>query len=150
MEVSRVTLRASAAVGQQAGAFICALAEQVGLPHARTYRLRLAADEIVTNIAVHGYRGRPGPVELVAGIDPDAVWLSILDEAPPFDPTTHDPAPRLEAGADHEDEGGFGLFLALRGLDDFRYGRTGGRNENTLIVRRPVDHAGEPHRTETP
>jgi anti-sigma regulatory factor (Ser/Thr protein kinase) len=150
MEANRVTLHASAAAGQQVAAFVCSLAEQVGLPEGRAYRLRLAADEIVTNIAVHGYRGRPGPVELVGGVEPDAVWLSILDEAPPFDPTTHDPGPRLQAGPDHEGEGGFGLFLALRALDDFRYGRSGGRNENTLIMRRPVGGTVGPRRTENP
>jgi anti-sigma regulatory factor (Ser/Thr protein kinase) len=149
MEANRVTLRTSAAAGQQVAAFVCSLAERVGLSEGRAYRLRLAADEIVTNIGLHGYHGRPGPVELVGGIDPDAVWLSIIDEAPAFDPTGHDPGPRLQAGPDHDGEGGFGLFLALRGLDDFRYGRSGGRNENTLIMRRPVGDRPGPRRTET-
>lgn len=149
MDADRVNLRTSAATGRQVAAFVCALAERVGLPESRAYRLRLAADEIVTNIGVHGYHNRPGPVELVGGVDRDEVWLSIIDEAPPFDPTTHDPRPRLAAGADHDGEGGFGLFLALRGLDDFRYGRSGGRNENTLIMRRPADGTAGPRRTET-
>jgi serine/threonine-protein kinase RsbW len=149
VEADRVNLRTSAAAGRQVAAFVCALAERVGLSESRAYRLRLAADEIVTNIGVHGYHNLPGPVELVGGVDPDAVWLSIIDEAPPFDPTTHDPRPRLAAGPDHQGEGGFGLFLALRGLDDFRYGRSGGRNENTLIMRRFVDGTAGPRRTET-
>jgi serine/threonine-protein kinase RsbW len=145
----RVTLRTCAAAGQKVAEFVCSLAGQVGLAEGPAYRLRLAADEIVTNIGVHGYHGRPGPVELVGGVEPEAVWLSIIDEAPPFDPTTHDPGPRLAAGPSHAGEGGFGLFLALRGLDDFRYRRTGGRNENTLIMRRPVDTTDRPRRTET-
>jgi serine/threonine-protein kinase RsbW len=149
VEADRVNLRTSAAAGRQVAAFVCALAERVGLSESRAYRLRLAADEIVTNIGVHGYHNLPGPVELVGGVDPDAVWLSIIDEAPPFDPTTHDPRPRLAAGPDHQGEGGFGLFLALRGLDDFRYGRSGGRNENTLIMRRFADGTAGPRRTET-
>jgi serine/threonine-protein kinase RsbW len=149
MAANRVTLRTCAAAGQQVAEFVCSLAGEVGLAEGTAYRLRLAADEIVTNIGLHGYHGRPGPVELVGGVEPDAVWLSIIDEAPPFDPTTHDPAPRLAAGPFHSGEGGFGLFLALRGLDDFRYRRTGGRNENTLIMRRPVDATAGPRRTET-
>lgn len=149
MGADRVTLLTCAAAGQQVAEFVRWLAGQVGLDEAPAYRLRLAADEIVTNIGAHGYHGRPGPVELVGGVEPDAVWLSIIDEAPPFDPTTHDPGPRLAAGPSHPGEGGFGLFLALRGLDDFRYRRTGGRNENILIMRRPVDATARPRRTET-
>jgi serine/threonine-protein kinase RsbW len=149
VEANRVTLRTSAAAGQQVAEFVCSLAARVGLAEGPAYRLRLAADEIVTNIGLHGYHGRPGPVELVGGVEPDAVWLSIIDEAPPFDPTTHDPGPRLAAGPFHEGEGGFGLFLALRGLDDFRYGRADGRNENTLIMRRPVGGTPDQRRTET-
>jgi serine/threonine-protein kinase RsbW len=148
MEANRVTLRTSEAAGQQVAEFVCSLATRVGLSEGPAYRLRLAADEIVTNIGLHGYHGRPGPVELVGGVEPDQVWVSIIDEAPPFDPTTHDPRPRLEAGPTYDREGGFGLFLALRGLDDFRYGRSGGRNENTLIMRRPVPAAADPRRTE--
>lgn len=144
-----MTLRTSAAAGRQVAEFVCSLAESVGLAESAAYRLRLAADEIVTNIGLHGYCGRPGPVELVGGVEADAVWLSIIDEAPPFDPTTHDPGPRLAAGPLHDGEGGFGLFLALRGLDDFRYGRAGGRNENTLTMRRPVDGGTGPRWTET-
>ena len=136
MVVNRLCLRASAAAGREIASFVCGLADQVGLTAAQVYRLRLAADEIVTNITLHGYRGKPGPVELVGGIEPDRVWLCIVDEGPPFDPTTHDPKPRL-AEPTVGPEGGFGQFLALSGVDDFAYDRKGGQNRNTLIMRRP-------------
>ena len=136
MDHDRLTVRAPAA-GRQIASFVGRLAERVGLSSGQAYRLRLAADEIVTNITQHGYGGRAGPVELVGGVDTDSVWLCIVDEAPPFDPTSHDPRPRLEAGPTHGPEGGFGLYLALTGVDGFRYDRRGGQNRNTLIMRRP-------------
>jgi anti-sigma regulatory factor (Ser/Thr protein kinase) len=134
--VNRLCLRAHAGVGAQLAAFVAGLAAQAELAPVRAYRLRLAADEIVTNIAVHGYHGRPEPVELSGAVETDRVWLRIEDEGPPFDPRTHDPRPRLEAGSVHTAEGGFGLFLALSGVDDFDYDRLGGKNRNTLIMHR--------------
>jgi serine/threonine-protein kinase RsbW len=129
-------LCACAEASAQLAAFVARLAAQADLTAARAYRLRLAADEIVTNIAVHGYRGKPEPVELFGAVEPDRVWLRIEDVGPPFDPRTHDPRPRLEASSAHAAEGGLGLFLALSGVDDFEYDRQGGKNRNTLIMHR--------------
>ncbi|HVQ93209.1 MAG TPA: ATP-binding protein [Mycobacteriales bacterium] len=133
--VQRLTVRATTAAGSEVAGFVQALSEQGGLTERQSYRLRLAVDEIVTNIVLHGYRGQPGPVQLEGGTDGDQVWLRIVDEAPAFDPTTHDPRPRLAAQADGR-EGGFGLFLAMSGVDDFSYDRTDGHNRNTLVMRR--------------
>lgn len=115
--------------------FIGGLARQAGLPASKAYWLRLAAEEITTNIIQHGYRGR-GPVELVGGMDAGRVWVRIEDEAPAFDPRGHDPRPRLRAEPAEREAGGYGLLLALNKVDDFAYDRTAGRNRNTLVMRR--------------
>jgi len=114
------------------------LAEQGGLTPSQAYGLRLALDEITTNIAQHGYAGNGGIVDLLAGVEPGEVWVRVEDDAPPFDPRDHDPAPRLAAHPHLRPEGGYGLFLALNKLDDFAYDHAGGRNRNTLIMHRPV------------
>lgn len=135
MVVQRLCLRAEPAAGHQVAGFVQTIGEQGGLTDKQAYRLRLAVDEIVTNIVLHGYRGEPGPVELEGGADGDRVWLSVVDSAPPFDPTTHDPGPRLAASADGR-EGGFGLFLVMTGVDEFRYDHIDGHNRNTMVMRR--------------
>lgn len=137
--------------GGEAGAarrladFVAALAVTGGLDERRAYWLRLAVDEITTNIGQHGYRGRGGPVELEGAVEDDRVWVRITDEAPPFDPHSHDPGPRLAKGAAHDGEGGLGLYLALNGLDRLDHAYVDGHNVNTLMMRR---QAGEVQNTD--
>lgn len=104
----------------------------------QAYRLRLAADEITTNISSHGYCGEQGVVDIEGGVDDDWVWLHIQDEAPPFDPVRHCP----EAVPGQAQHGGYGLFLAVNGIDHFAYDYFAGRNRNTLLVRRPEPQDG--------
>lgn len=136
MTAHRLRLHDGRCAGEELAEFVRSLARQAGLDPHQVYRLRLAADEITTNIALHGYRGAGGEVEIEGEAGPDGVRLRIEDSAPPFDPRTHDPGPRLVADPSEGPEGGFGLFLALRGLDHFAYDYVGGRNLNTLVVRR--------------
>lgn len=116
--------------------FVEFLSRKGGLTQRQAYRFRLAADEITTNVASYGYGDRGGVVDVDGGVDEDWVWLRIEDDAPPFDPREHDHAPRLAAGPNGGREGGYGLFLALGGLDHFAYDYVGGRNRSTLYVRR--------------
>jgi anti-sigma regulatory factor (Ser/Thr protein kinase) len=133
--VRELRLESRADVDQAVADFIGRLAKQAELPAGKAYWLRLAAEEITTNIIQHGYRG-PGPVKLVGGIEADRIWVRIEDRAPAFDPRGHDPTPRLMIEPAEREEGGYGLLLALHKLDDFSYRRTAGQNHNTLVMRR--------------
>jgi anti-sigma regulatory factor (Ser/Thr protein kinase) len=117
--------------------FVVALASQAGLPRPKAYWLRLATEEISVNIVRHGYRGT-GPLWLTAGIQPESVWLRIEDEAPAFDPMSHDRHSQLAIDPGEQEEGGFGLLLALHKLDEFSYEYVDGRNCNTLVMRRTI------------
>lgn len=123
-------------VAEAVAAFVGELAQDADLPVSKAYWLRLAVEEITTNIVRHGYRGG-GVVRLTSEISPDRVWVRIEDEAPGFDPQSHDPARQLQTAPDEREAGGFGLFLALRKLDGFCYERSDGQNRNTLTMFRP-------------
>lgn len=114
-----------------------ALARKARLPRHRAYWLRLATEEIVTNIARHGYRGS-GPVWLRGGVGPDRVWVRIEDAAPAFDPRGQ-PGPPPATELSRVEPGGYGLTLARHGTAEFRYERVGGRNRTTLAASRPAD-----------
>lgn len=132
------------------------MARRFGLDSSQAYRLRLAADEITTNIVLHGYRCSGGPIDVQGGADSERVWLLIEDEAPPFDPVARSTcrplppddhcraSPYGAAAWDWSDAqaGGFGLFLARSSLDEFGYERVGGRNRYTLVVRPRADKGG--------
>jgi anti-sigma regulatory factor (Ser/Thr protein kinase) len=118
------------------------LASQAGLDSHDAYRLRLAADEITTNIAMHGYRGSGGIVEITGGLDQEWVWLRIEDAAPKFDPTGWESSAYRPADPVDGPIGGHGLFLALRSLDNFAYDYVNGRNRNLLRIRRSTPDGG--------
>ena len=120
---------------------VVALVDETGLTPERSYRLRLAAEEIATNIVVHGYGEAPCPPPdpgfyLEWGSDEDRVWVQLEDGARPFDPTQVPPPDNLGDPLAQRQEGGLGIHLARDSLDEFSYRRAGGHNRVLLAVRR--------------
>jgi len=108
------------------------------LDRATAYRLRLAVDEIATNAIVHGYgeAGREGILRIRADSDERAVRIILEDSGPPYDPRETLPPDDLGRPLEERQVGGLGVFLALRGVDEFRYERVGAWNRNVFIVKR--------------
>ena len=119
-------------------AYVIGLGRKGGLPESSLYRLRLAADELATNIVVHGYRGQPGEITVDGGIDPDAVWVRFQDDAPAFDPRQGMREPEIGVPLAERQIGGLGVFLAFTAVDTFEYELVAGRNVSTLVMRRPA------------
>src|SRR4051812_10370134 len=115
--------------------FVHALASEANLADDLTHRLRLATDELVTNVLTHGY-ALPGELELEGAVDPDRVWVRIVDTAVPFDPTLVPDPPDLDRPLSERAPGGLGLFLARTAVDDLSYRRGRGRH-NTPHTPRP-------------
>lgn len=118
--------------------YVAQAAEAAGLPKGPAYRLRLATDEIVTNIITHGYTDdQRGDIELYVGWDERSLWMRIEDRAPPFDPFPHmEPADDLHSPLAQRHMGGLGLYLVHNDVDEFRYDYDQGRNRNTLVMLR--------------
>jgi serine/threonine-protein kinase RsbW len=127
--------------------YVAQLARRTGLSPSQQYRLRLAADELAANVTEHGYRSQGGILDLDWGETPDSVWLSIEDDAPPFDPTRHSvraarstrligPGAAGPVVSTTGRIGGYGVQLALSCADEFRYDHADGRNRSTLLVHR--------------
>lgn len=121
-------------------AFVEKAAEAAGLNRRAAYRLRLAVDEIVTNIVMHG---RPTDGDALSSIGVDALvadarlTIVVEDRGPAFDPMAHDTPDdeELKRPIDERQIGGLGVFLAIRGVDEFRYERSGNTNRNVFVVR---------------
>lgn len=101
------------------------------------YALRLAVEEVCTNLIVYGYKNRPaGPIQVVAVDDRDSVTLVIQDRAPPFDPKSA-PAPDLTSDIEHRKVGGLGWHLVKKMVDEIRYvPDTPSGNVLTLVKRK--------------
>jgi serine/threonine-protein kinase RsbW len=115
-------------------ALVDRLVGESGLPERRAYRLRLAADELATNVAEHGYRWAPLPLDLFGGCGADRVWLRIEDTAPPFDPRRHVARQGEPVDTAERAPGGYGLLLALRSVDCYEYEYRDGRNRSTVAM----------------
>jgi anti-sigma regulatory factor (Ser/Thr protein kinase) len=116
-------------------------AERAGLSAEAAYRLRLAVDELATNVVMHGYRGRPGELRLSTGTDQQTAWVRLEDDAPCFDPSAGCLLPHAELPLSQRPVGGLGIHLALTALDGFSHSYTDGHNTSTLVIRR--DHPVE-------
>ena len=97
--------------------------------------LRLVVDEAVTNVIIHGYKGRGGIVELHMERDGDAVVIRIRDRAESFD-ASHVHAPQLDTALAERPFGGMGIYLIRKMTDEAEFRPVpGGGNELRLVKR---------------
>ncbi len=94
-----------------------------------------AVDESVTNIIQHGYRGRPGVVEVEVGGTAVAMVVRLRDDAPAFDPTGV-PAVDLEVPIERRPLGGMGVHLTRELTDEMRYASPPGWKNELVLVKR--------------
>ncbi|MFF4370057.1 ATP-binding protein [Streptomyces sp. NPDC001594] len=116
-------------------AFVLRLAARARLGTGATYRIRLAVDELATNIVMHGYRGGEGRITVLGRSGPDGVRITIEDAAPAFDPVAGRLPPDPGVPPERRRVGGLGIHLALTSVDSYTYARRDGRNISTLTVK---------------
>ena len=116
-----------------------------GLERRVAYRLRLAVDEIATNIIMHGYdeANLHGVVELRAELDDQSLRIFIEDTGAAYDPTEYASPADMDLPLEDRQAGGLGVFLATKGVDEFHYERICGRNRHTFVVKRSAFSASE-------
>lgn len=118
--------------------FVDRAAADAGVEPDTAFAIRLAAEEVCTNVITHGYAGgAPGPVTLRLRRDGGALELVIEDRAPLFDPTVL-PRPDLSGDWESRPPGGVGWHLVREIMDEVQHvPRSGGGNVVTLVKRLP-------------
>lgn len=118
--------------------YVAAAATEAGLDERAAYRLRLAVDEIATNIITHGYMeaALEGVVDLRTDIGKNALTIVVEDTGVAYDPHQYRPPDDTGLPLEQHQIGGWGVFLALQNVDDLRYERVGDRNLHTFVVKR--------------
>jgi serine/threonine-protein kinase RsbW len=118
--------------------YVMAAAASAGLEKRASYRLRLAVDEIATNIIVHGYANaeHQGMLEIRADIDDKALTIVIDDTGVTYDPRQA-PTPDINLPLDQRPIGGLGVYLAMRNVDEFVYEHLGDRNRSIFKMYLP-------------
>jgi anti-sigma regulatory factor (Ser/Thr protein kinase) len=130
---------------ERVNALVQCLAAEAALSPRQAYRLRLAAEELFTNIVRHG-RGMDADgarVVVEGGITGEGVWIRLVDTAEPFDPfrstcPTGPPVPDRDPGV-------LGLHLARYAVDSACHVYEGGTNRTTFTVSR-AERSEEPTR----
>jgi sigma-B regulation protein RsbU (phosphoserine phosphatase) len=122
------------------GKFIMVAAKNAGLAKAPTYKLRLAVDEIATNIINYGYQqaGLEGVILVEADLDEHALTITLDDTSGYYDPTLRPPPPPEYFTQPLEERGigGWGVYLAIQSVDQFHYHRVQDHNHNIFIMYR--------------
>lgn len=116
-------------------------AHEAGLTDHELQRIRLAVDEIATNIVTHGYEeaGRSGDLTIFAEYDEAHLTIYLEDTGEAYDPRTT-PSPDLATSVEKRPFGGLGVYLALWAIDEFHYEHKQNRNRSTLVMQKPCDH----------
>lgn len=118
--------------------YVMASANAAGLDKKTSYRLRLAVDEIATNIIVHGYEeaGREGKVVCQATLADESLTITLEDTGAYYDPTKQALPDDMDLPLEQRQIGGLGVYLTIQGVDKFTYERVGERNHNIFVVNR--------------
>jgi serine/threonine-protein kinase RsbW len=135
MAIALRTLRVDADLDRLADvrAFVREAATSADAPVDCLDDLVQAVDEAAANAIVHGYRGRPGWLEVTVGFDGERFAVTIADEASAFDPTAY-PEPDLAIPPERRKPGGMGVHLIRAASDEVSWQpRPGGGNILTLI-----------------
>jgi serine/threonine-protein kinase RsbW len=118
--------------------YVVAATAAAGLDEEAAYRLRLAVDEIATNVITHGYAGADiqGTLRLRVDIDRETLIISIEDNGVAYVPLPHLRSDDLSLPPEQRQAGGMGVYLAVWSVDEFLYQRVGDRNRHILVMRR--------------
>lgn len=135
-------LEVPAVVGSlyRVNALVKELAVAAALPEWDAYQLRLATEELFTNIVRHGYgvreRGELDRVVIEYGVTEEDVWVRLIDTAAPFDPF----------GVSAPPSDTLGLDLVRRAVSAASHEYVDGTNRTTVHVRRSARAGPEPSR----
>ena len=103
--------------------------EQYDCPLKAQMQIDVAIDELFSNIARYAYDPKTGPatVQVEVQKDPMAVIITFIDHGKPYDPLSRED-PDLNLPLEERKEGGLGVFLVKKVMDDVGYEYKDGRN----------------------
>ena len=106
----------------------------IGIDADAAYDIRLAVDEMCTNLIDHGYRDLPaGPMALLLDEQPDRLVIRLSDRGHACPPEAV-PAPDLAASWDERRIGGLGWHLTRQVMDSIDYATAAdGEHHLTLV-----------------
>jgi anti-sigma regulatory factor (Ser/Thr protein kinase) len=137
-----LTLPANLESLEEIGKYVLNAAKLAGLPSKKAYKLRLAVDELATNIINYGYANQTGEsaamsLELSAVFEPTFLKIVLVDSGLAYDPRNREfDQSILTEPIEERPIGGLGIFLALQNVDEFTYQVLSDKNISSFLVKR--------------
>jgi serine/threonine-protein kinase RsbW len=126
----RLTLPGILAARPMAIDFIASVLHSVAVPRDVEHAVLSAFGEAFNNVVLHSYRDVAGEVEIEVDTSRDKLSVRLYDSGAGFDPH------KARARSDDElPEGGLGLFIVMRTMDDVRWYRERGKNVVAMMKR---------------
>ncbi len=103
--------------------------EEYDCPMKALVQIDIAIDELFSNIAYYAYDPKTGPatVQVEVQQEPMAVVITFIDHGKPYDPLAQKD-PDVNLPLEERKEGGLGVFLVKKVMDEVRYEYKNGRN----------------------
>ena len=134
-QASSITLEASLENLKAVNSFIHKWAKRASLSPGNENNLLLAVEEVYVNIVKYAYPESLGKVTIYCRMDENSLISKIKDAGIPFNPLKV-PEPRFVSRLEERKEGGLGLFLMQKLVDNVGYEREGNYNLLTLVKSR--------------
>jgi serine/threonine-protein kinase RsbW len=103
-----------------------------GVPDGTAWRVKLALDEILSNIVRHGTADARAAIDLTFSVADNSAAVEVVDASAPFNPLLAHPPDTTSALRDRR-PGGLGIELVRKLMDDTSYERRG--NHNYFVMR---------------
>jgi anti-sigma regulatory factor (Ser/Thr protein kinase) len=131
-EQATLVLKNDVAELEKVLAFIADLCARHNIPPDTEYDLKLALDEVVSNVARHAYpKDEDHQFTLGVTVSDEEFAARVIDDGIAFDPLAH-PPPNLDVPLEERKEGGLGIFLVRQIMTSVEYQRVDGKNIMTL------------------
>lgn len=107
--------------------------EQLDCPMKAQMQIDIAIDELFSNIARYAYNPETGPATVrIEVIDaPMAVLITFIDKGIPYDPLAKED-PNTKLPIEEREEGGLGIFMVKKTMDEVTYEYKDGQNILTI------------------
>ena len=118
----------------EVNAFVNGELEAYDCPMKAQFEIELADEEIFVNIASYAYKPKEGEAEIRCEVlqDPLRVVIQFLDGGRPYDPLAREDADTSREVL-MEREGGLGILLVKKTMDEVQYTYEGGKNILTIV-----------------
>ncbi|MGN1314701.1 MAG: ATP-binding protein [Lachnospiraceae bacterium] len=132
-----LTIEAAGKNLEKVTSFVDEELEKLDCPMKIQAQINIAVDELFSNIAHYAYAPRTGPAVVMVEVkeSPLEVVITFIDRGIPYNPLKTE-EPDVTLSAEDREEGGLGIFLVKRIMDDVTYEYRDG--QNILSIRKKL------------